>query len=93
MGTPEAKKGGKHEGKDLAHELFLAAQAPFDLQNQVIGHTQVQESLVEGFNVALGLSLLALMTFFGIETPPLDGFGLFFGVLSGWGHGEVLRLR
>jgi hypothetical protein len=48
---------------------------------------------MEGFDVALSLSLLAFMTFFGMETPPLDSFGLFSGLLSGWGHGEVLRLR
>jgi hypothetical protein len=48
---------------------------------------------VEGFNVALGLFLLAFVAFFGVETAPPHSFGLFFGVLSGGGHGDILHLR
>jgi hypothetical protein len=93
MGAAAAKEGGKHESEDLSQELFLAAQAPFDLKDQVIGHAQVQESLVEGFNVALGLFLLAFVAFFGVETAPPHSFGLFFGVWSGGSHGDILHLR
>jgi hypothetical protein len=45
---------------------------------------------VEGVDSALRFSLLALMTFSGIEPTPLDGFGLFAGVSFGWGHGALL---
>ena len=48
---------------------------------------------MEGVDVSLCLSLLAFVALLGIEAPTLDGFGLFFSVRSGWGHGEVLRLR
>ena len=93
MGTPGAKEGGKHEGEELAQELFLTAQAPFDLSDQIIGKAQFLKGLMEGFDIALGLSLLALMTFFGIETTASNSFGLFFGVLSGGGHGDILHMR
>jgi hypothetical protein len=72
---------------------LLTAQATFDLGHQVIGHAQLLEGLVEGFDIALSLSLLVLMAFFGIETTTRDGFDWLFGVWSGWGHGDVLRLR
>jgi hypothetical protein len=70
----------------------LAAQATFDLGDQSIGKAQVLEGSMEGFDVALSLSLLALMTFFGMETTTLDSFGLFSGVSFGRGHGGVLRI-
>ena len=47
---------------------------------------------MEGLDVALGLPLLALVTLFGIETAPCEGFGVFFGVSFGWGHGAFLRM-
>ena len=50
------------------------------------------ETLVEGVDSALRFSLLALMTFSGIEPTPLDGFGLFAGVSFGWGHGACLHI-
>jgi hypothetical protein len=48
---------------------------------------------VEGFDIALGLFLLAFVARFSVETPPCDGFGLRFDVSAGAGHGDVLRLR
>lgn len=59
----------------------------------MLGQAQIVEGLVERFNIALGLLLLALVAFFGVEATPVDRFGSFFSVLSGWSHGQVLRLR
>ena len=69
----------------------MGSQTAFDLDDQVVGQAQVMEGLVERVDVTLGLSLLVLLAFFSIEATTLDGFGLFFGVSSGWGHGGFLR--
>ena len=92
MGTSRAKQSRNHEGEELAQELVLAAQATFDLSDQIIGKTQFLAGLMEGFDVALSLSLLALRTFLSMETTTLDGFGLFSGVSFGRGHGGCLRI-
>jgi hypothetical protein len=70
----------------------LGSQAAFDLGDEVIGQAQVVEGLVEGFDIALGSFVLALMALFGVQTPSCDGFGLFFDVLSSAGHSAFLRL-
>jgi hypothetical protein len=36
------------------------------------------ESLVEGFDITLGLFLLAFVSLLSVETTPCDGFGLLF---------------
>jgi hypothetical protein len=50
------------------------------------------EGLVEGVDIALGLSLLMLMAFFGVKTAALHRFCVFFGVSFGRGHGVFLRI-
>src|SRR5712691_3479161 len=79
-------------GRNDDRGLLLGSQAAFDLGDEVIGQAQGVEGLVEGFDIALGSFLLALMALFGAQTPPCDGFGLFFDVLSSAGHGAFLRL-
>ena len=48
---------------------------------------------MEGFNVALGLFLLAFVAFFGMKAAASNRFGLFVGVWSGGGHGDMLHTR
>ena len=91
VGIDAAEEGGKHEAEDFAEQLLLGTQAAFDLGDQVVGQAEVVEGLMQGLDIALGLPLLAFVALFGIETAPFDGFGLFFGVSSGWGHGKLLR--
>jgi hypothetical protein len=90
LGIDAAEERGEHQAEDCAKPLLLGSQAAFDLGDEVVGQAQIMESLVEGVNSALGLSLLALVAFFGIETPPCDGFGVLFDVSLGAGHGVFL---
>jgi len=69
-GIEAAEKRGEHEGKDFPEELFLGSQAAFDLDNEVIGQTEIIEGLAQRFDIALGLFLLAFVTLSGVETPP-----------------------
>jgi len=39
----------------------------------------------------LGLGALWLEAFLGFEATALSGFGLFFGISFGYGHGKLLR--
>jgi hypothetical protein len=70
----------------------LGAQAAFDLEDQIIGHAQLQEGVVKRFDIALGLSLLSFMPLFGVEAAPLDSFRVLFGVSFSRGHGSFLRI-
>jgi hypothetical protein len=92
MGTAAAKERGKHQGEDFAQEFSLTAQAAFDLEDQLIGQTQVVEGLMEGVDIALCFELLAFVAFFGVETAAMFGFGLFSGVSFGKEHGVFLRI-
>jgi hypothetical protein len=92
MGTATAKERGKHQANNFAQQLFLAAQAAFDLGDQVIGQAHVVEGLVESVDIALSLSSLALMAFFGVQAASGDRFDVFFGVSFGRGHGVFLRI-
>ena len=69
-GIEAAEKRGEHEGKDFPEELFLGSQAAFDLDNEVIGQTEIIEGLAQRFDIALGLFLLACVALLGVETPP-----------------------
>jgi len=63
----------------------LGSQAAFDLRDEVVGQAQVMESLVEGFDITLGLFLLAFVSLLSVETAP-SGFGVFLCISFGWGH-------
>jgi hypothetical protein len=86
-----SKERGKHERDDFAQEFLLGSQAAFDLGHQGIGHIQVLQGLMDGFDVVLGLGALLLKTFLGFESMAFSGFGLFGGVLFHGGHGALLR--
>jgi hypothetical protein len=92
IGIDATEKRREHEAEDFAEQLFLSSQAAFDLQDEVVGQAQVMESLVEGFDITLGLFLLAFVSLLSVETPPRDGFGLLFDISFGADHGDVLRL-
>src|SRR5262249_11917107 len=92
IGSDATEKRGEHEAKDFAEQLLLGSQAAFDLSDEVIGQAHVMESLVEGFDITLGLFLLAFVALLSVETTPGEGFGLLFDVSSGADHGDVLRL-
>jgi hypothetical protein len=70
----------------------LGSQAAFDLRDEIGGQAQVMQGLVEGFNITLGLFLLAFVSLWSIETPPRDGFGLLSDISFGAEHGDVLHL-
>jgi len=93
IGIDAAEERGEHEGKDFPEQLLLGSQTAFDLGNEVIGQTEIIESLAQRFDIALGLFLLVFMALLGVEATPFDRFGLLFDVSSGAGHGDVLRLR
>src|SRR5438093_241913 len=78
IGIDAAEKRGEHEAEDFAESLLLSSPAAFDLSDEVIGQAQVMEGLVEGFDITLGLFLLAFVSLLSVETPPCDGFGLLF---------------
>jgi len=61
IGIDAAKECGKHEAEDFAEPLLLGSQAAFDLGNEVVRQAEIVEGLVEGFDIALGLSLLVLV--------------------------------
>jgi hypothetical protein len=92
MGTAAPKEGGKHEAEDFPEELLLGSQAAFDLEDEVIRQAHVVEGLVQGVDIALGLTLLVLMAFFRMQATAVDGFGVLFDVSFGSGHGAFLRL-
>jgi hypothetical protein len=87
-----AEPRGAHEAEDCPKERLVGSQAACDLGDEVIGHAHVVEGWVEGFDIALGAFLLALMALIGAQTPPGDGFGLLCDVLSRSGQGAFLRL-
>src|SRR5882724_911382 len=93
IGIAAAEERGEHEGKDFPEELLLGSQTAFDLDNEIIGQTEIIESLAQRFDIALGLFLLVFMALLGVEATPFDRVGLLFDVSSGAGHGDVLRLR
>ena len=70
IGIGAAEERGEHEGKDFPKELLLGSQAAFDLDNEVIGQTEIIEGLAQRFDIALGLFLLAFVALSGVETPP-----------------------
>ena len=92
IGIDAAEQRGEHETEDFAEQLLLGSQAAFDLSDEVVGQAQVMEGLVEGFDLTLGLFLLAFVSLLSVETPPRDGFGLLFDISFGADHGDVLRL-
>jgi hypothetical protein len=67
MSTAAPKEGGKHEAEDFSKELLLGSQAAFDLDDEVIRQAQVVEGLVQGSDITLGVALLVLMAFFGMQ--------------------------
>jgi hypothetical protein len=69
----------------------VGLKAAFDLGNEGLGKLKVFKSLMQGFDIVLGLLLLALQALLGFEVTSLSGFGLFFGLSFGWGHGGFLR--
>jgi hypothetical protein len=91
-GIDAAEERREHQAEDFAKQLLLGSQAACDLGDEVVGPAQSMESVVEGIHSALGLSLLARVAFFGMETPPCDGFGVLFDVSLGAGHGVFLLL-
>jgi hypothetical protein len=92
IGIDATEKRGEHEAEDFAEQLLLSSQAAFDLCDEVVGQAQVMESLVEGFDITLGLFLLAFVSLLSVETTPCDSFGLLFDGSSGADHRDVLRL-
>jgi len=71
----------------------LGLQAGFDLSHQGVGNIQVDERLMEGFDIELGLGALVFEAFLGFEATAFGGFGLFLGVSCHGGHGKFLRLN
>jgi hypothetical protein len=49
--------------------------------------------LMDGLDIALGLSALLSETLLGVEATAFDGFGLFLGVSFHRGHGDLLRVK
>ena len=92
MGTATPKERGKHEAEDFPEELLLGSQAAFDLDNEVIGQTEIIEGLAQCFDSALGLFLLACVALLRIEAAPFESFRLLVSIPSGMGHGGFLRL-
>ena len=71
---------------------MLGLQAGFDLGHQGVGKIQVDERLMEGFDIELGLGTLVLEALLSFESTACSGFGLFLGVSCHWRHGEFLPL-
>lgn len=91
IGASAPKERGKHAAKDFAAQLLLGSQAAFNLDDEVVGQAELIEGVPEGLDVPLGLALLALLTFLGVETTTMECLGLLFGVSSAWSHGGFLR--
>ena len=76
-----AKKRRKHEAKDFSQQFLLAAQASFDLLDQVVGQTQGMQRLFERLNGSLGPLLIMPQPLVGCVPAALSGFGLCFWLL------------
>jgi hypothetical protein len=61
IGASAPKERGKHEAEECAEQLLLGSQAAFNLDDEGIGYAQVIEGLMEGADIALGLSLPAVV--------------------------------
>jgi hypothetical protein len=85
-----AKQGRKHHANDLAQELFLTAQTPFDLGHKVARKPQALKGLLEGLSSLLCLAAITCEALLGLQAAPVSGFDMFFGTSFGWGH-RVLR--
>ena len=77
--------------------MILGKPAPFvsafiDAVDEAIRQLQVLQGLMDGFDIALGLSALLLEAFLGFESTAFSGFGLFGSVSFHRGHGEFLLL-
>src|SRR5262249_45976062 len=92
IGTAAPKEGGNHEAEDFTEQLLLGAQSPFDFDDEVIRQTHIVEGLRQGFDIALGLTLLLLMAFFRLQATTCESFGVFVAVSCGRGH-EALLVR
>jgi hypothetical protein len=68
----------------------LASQAAFDLGHEVFRQSQVIEGLLEGLDSVLGLATVAREALLRCATATLSGFGVFFSVSCGEGHGALL---
>src|SRR5438128_6549988 len=90
MGTLVPKEGGKHATEDCTEQLLLGSQAACDLADKVPRQAQIVEGLVEGFDRALGLFLLAFVARFRVEVTAVDGFGVLCDVSLSAGHGAGL---
>ena len=90
-GRTAAKKRRKHEAKDFSQQFLLAAQASFELLDQVVGQTQGMQRVFERLNGSLGLLLIMPQPFVSCVPTALSGFGLFFGVSFAGGHSVLLQ--
>ena len=84
-----AKQGRKHDSKNFAQERVLTLQAPFDLGDEVFRKPQVIERLLEGLGSLLRLAVVTCETLLSLQAAPVSGFGMFFGISFGWGHGML----
>jgi hypothetical protein len=85
------KQRGTHQPHDLAQQLLLAAQAPFDLGHQVVGEPQVLQGLLQGLGGVLRLAAITCEALLRYEAAALSGFGPSFGVSLRARHGALLR--
>ena len=70
----------------------MRAQTAFDLDDEILGQAEGVQGLTERLDIALGLALLALLTFLGVETLAVFGFRVFSGISFDGGHGVFLRI-
>jgi hypothetical protein len=91
-GGPTAKEGWEHHAKDFPQQPLLAAQAAFDLLNEIVRQADVVQGLFEGLDGPLRLGMVALEAFSGKEATALSGFGMALLIGCGARHCELLHV-
>jgi len=68
-GLAAAAERGAPAGQEVPEALLLDAHAACALAHEVSGHPESIEGLAQRFEIALGLFVLAVGAFLGVETP------------------------
>jgi hypothetical protein len=85
------KSGGNMRAKIFPSTFCWTRRRPLSSLSSVSGRPKAPRAWWRGFDIALGLRVFTCETLLGFQTTSLSGFGVFFGISSGGGHGAFLH--